>query len=254
MPSVSRLAITPVKGLALDHPEEVFVGWTGVPENRRFFLVDERGRLLNGTRDGPLFRVRAECDAEGKRLALTFPDGLVLDDAVALGDPTLTPFWSRPVRGRLVEGPWSGALSAFLGRPVRLVRADDPGGGFDDSPVSLLSDASLAELARQAGEDRVDGRRFRMLVHLAGCAPHEEDSWIGRRLRIGAAVLRVTSHDARCRMTTRNPDTGVRDFDTLRAIKEYRGLRDGKAIDFGVYADVVRPGLVRVGDAVDPER
>ena len=81
-----------------------------------------------------------------------------------------------------------------------------------------------------------------MLVQVAGTGPHEEDAWIGGTVRIGEALVRVTKQDARCRMTTRNPDTGVRDFDTLRAIKDYRGVRDGKTIDFGVYAEVVEPG------------
>ena len=252
MPTVSRLAITPVKGLALSHRDEVTITPTGVPENRRFFLVDERGKLLNGTRDGPLFGVGAECDADGERLALTFPGGQVIDEPIALGEPKITAFWGRPVRGHYVEGPWSDALSQLLGAPVRLVRADEPGGAYDDSPVSLLSDASLAELARQSGQEAVDGRRFRMLVHLAGTRPHEEDEWIGRRVRVGDAVVRVTKQNARCRMTTRNPDTGIRDFDTLREIKSYRGVRDRKAIDFGVYADVEQPGRVRVGDAVEP--
>ena len=253
MPTVSRLSITPVKGLALSHPDEVTITPTGVPENRRFFLMDERGKLLSGTRDGPLFQVRAECDAEGSRLALRFADGRVLDEPVVLGDPKVTAFWDRPVRGHFVEGPWSEALSDVLGQRVRLLRTDEPGGGFDDAPVSLLSEASLEELARRSGADDVDGRRFRMLVHVAGTRPHEEDEWIGRRVHVGEAVIRVTKQDARCRMTTRNPDTGVRDFDTLRAIKSYRGLRNGKAIDFGVYADVEKPGRVRVGDPVAPE-
>ena len=252
MPSVSRLSVSPVKGLALLHPDEVAVTPTGVPENRRFFLVDERGKRLDGTRDGPLFGVRAECDAEGAHLALRFPDGQVVDGEVRLGEATVTPFWDRPVRGHVVEGPWIDPLSDLLGRSVRLIRADEPGGGFDDSPVSLVSEASLAELALQSGEDDVDGRRFRMLVHVAETRAHEEDEWIGRDVRIGGTVVRVTKRNARCRMTTRNPDTGVRDFDTLRAIKSYRGVRDGKSIDFGVYASVVEPGRIRVGDPVDP--
>jgi uncharacterized protein YcbX len=44
----------------------------------------------------------------------------------------------------------------------------------------------------------------------------------------------------------------VRDLDTLRVIKGYRGVRDGEAIDFGVYAAVEQPGRVRVGDPVEP--
>jgi uncharacterized protein YcbX len=36
----------------------------------------------------------------------------------------------------------------------------------------------------------------------------------------------------------------------LRVIKEYRDARDGDQLDFGIYGEVVRPGRVRVGDAV----
>ena len=97
----------------------------------------------------------------------------------------------------------------------------------------------------------LDGRRFRMLVHLAGCEPHEEDGWDGRLLSLGEAVVRVGGPVPRCATTTRDPETGERDFDTLRAIKAYRGLRERKHIDFGVYADVVEPGRVRVGDPAE---
>ncbi len=252
MATVSLLSISPVKGLALAHPDEVDVTPTGVAENRRFFLRDERGKHWNGLADGPLFAVRAETDAAGERLRLEFPDGEVIDGPVELGEPVVTPWFGRSVRGRYVEGRANDAFSSLLGAPVRLVRTDTPGAAVDDAPVSILSDASLAELARRSQREEVDGRRFRMLVHVAGTAPHEEDEWIGRSVRIGAAVVRVTSFDSRCRMTTRNPDTGVRDFDTLKAIKSYRGVRDGKGIDFGVYAVVEAPGRVRVGDSVEP--
>ena len=91
-----------------------------------------------------------------------------------------------------------------------------------------------------------------MLLDLDGCAEHEEDTWDGRRLRVGEAVLRVGGPVPRCAATTRHPESGVRDLDTLRLIKGYRGVRDGEAIDFGVYALVEEPGRVRVGDPVEP--
>ena len=53
-------------------------------------------------------------------------------------------------------------------------------------------------------------------------------------------------------MTTRHPDTGERDLDTLRLIKRHRGLSDRKTIDLGIYGQVERPGTVRVGDTVEP--
>jgi hypothetical protein len=116
-------------------------------------------------------------------------------------------------------------------------------------PVTLVSDGSVARLSREAGVE-VDDRRFRMLFSLAGCAEHEEDEWTGRRLRLGTAVLRVGGPVDRCATTTRHPETGERDLDTLRLIRSYRGLRDGEAIDFGVFADVEQPGRVAASDPV----
>ena len=90
-----------------------------------------------------------------------------------------------------------------------------------------------------------------MLLTLEGCEPHEEDTWEGCRFRVGSAVIRVIGKVPRCVVTTRDPDTGIRDFDSLKEIKAYRGLRDGKAIDFGVYADVEEPGVIHVGDSLE---
>ena len=51
-------------------------------------------------------------------------------------------------------------------------------------------------------------------------------------------------------MRAQPPPRRARDFDALRAIKAYRGLRNGKHVDFGVYGDVEQPGRIRVGDPV----
>ena len=253
MRTVSRLSVTPVKGLALHHPEETTLDGHGVAANRRFYLVREDGRLFSGLQHGPLVRVRAEWDEDADRLSLHFPDGTVVDGEVRLGEAIHTDFWRRrDVPGRVVEGPWSDALSALASRRLRLVKADVAGAAVDVEPVTLVSEESVAELGRRAGREAVDGRRFRMLVEIAGCSPHEEDAWSGRRLRLGEALLEVGGPVPRCATTTRDPSTGVRDFDALRAIAAYRGRRDGHDIDFGVYARVLEPGRVGVGDAVEP--
>jgi uncharacterized protein len=252
MPSVARLATTPVKSLLLHHPEEILLEQFGVAADRRFYLIREDGRLLAGVHHGPLALVRADWDAARDRLTLAFPDGEVVEADVALAEPVLTDFWGHRVGGRVVEGPWAAALSDYAGRPVRLVKADQPAGGVDVEPLTLVSSESIAELARQAGLDALDGRRFRMLLEVEGCAPHEEDRWTGRRVRIGAAVVEVGGPVPRCATTTRDPSTGRRDLDTLREIAAYRGKREGKKVDFGVYASVVEPGRVRVGDLVEP--
>jgi uncharacterized protein YcbX len=249
MPNVSRISITPVKGCLLQHPEVVFVDRDGVAENRRFFLVDGEGRRLRSSRTAWPVLVSAEYDALDERLALRFPDGVVVEgSALELGEEFPCNVDGSDVRVRVVEGRWNDQLSRLAGKPVRLVRPER-GGVTLDAPVTLVSDGSLRRLSVEAAE-QVDGRRFRMLFELAGCEPHEEDSWNGRLLRAGEAVLRVGGPVPRCAVTTRDPETGERNLDTLKLVKSYRGVRDGEAIDFGVYAHVEQPGRVRVGDEV----
>jgi uncharacterized protein YcbX len=251
--TVARINVTPVKGLALHHPDEVSLGPDGVVENRRFYLIDDHGLLVNGKRAGILTKVIADSDALGARLALRFPDGPPVAGPVELGEAVVTDFYGRPVAGRVCEGPWASALSERAGMKLRLVCSDVPGDACDVHRLSLLSEASLAQLAGRTGDDALrDDRRFRMLFVLDGCRPHEEDEWDGHRMRIGDALVRVGGPVPRCVVTTLNPDTGVRDADALRAIKAYRGLSDQRTIDFGVYAEVEEPGRVRVGDPVSP--
>jgi uncharacterized protein YcbX len=254
VPSVSWLSIAPVKGLALVQPDEVELGRAGVAENRRFYLVDADGRQFGLLRDGRLVQIRPDYDERSGRLSLHFPNGSVEDGDVELAEPLTAAFvGGRPVTGRVVVGPWSDAISAHAGRPLRLVKTDRPGDGVDRGrgQVSLVSDASVEEIGRRGGRDDVDARRFRMLLGVAGCDPHEEDGWVGRHLHVGEAVARVRGKVGRCAITTQNPETGVPDFDTLRTIKAYRGLREGQ-LDFGVYGEVVEPGRVKVGDLVEP--
>jgi uncharacterized protein YcbX len=253
MPTVARLSIAPVKSMGLQHPDKVLLEPFGVVEDRRYYLTEEDGRLVSGGKNGSLMRIQASYDANREWLSLSFPDGSVVEgDAASLGQPVVTSFYGRPVTGRAVVGPWADAVSSYLGRPVLLVRPDIPGQASDEAPVSLVSTASGEELARRAGRTKgVDTRRFRMLVELAGCTPHEEDTWAGRRLRVGQAVLEVGGPIPRCVVTTLDPDMGVKDFDSLKFIAAYRGVGPDRDINFGVYASVIEPGTIALGDPVE---
>jgi uncharacterized protein YcbX len=250
MPSVARLSIAPVRSLGLEHPDAIEVGPTGVLEDRRFYLADASNRLVDRIIIGELVQIAAHTNRDATTLRLTFPDGRVIEDEVQLDGPVETAIHGRVGVGHVVIGPWAEALSAFCGREVMLVRCDRPGGTRIANAVSLVSDGSLRQLAQQAGVDEVDGRRFRMLIELTDADPHEEDSWIGGRIAIGTAELQVTKPDARCAITTQDPETGQRDLDTLRTIISYRGLREGKHADFGVLGEVTQPGTIRLGDEV----
>ncbi len=254
MSVVIRFSVAPVRSLALEHPTEILLTDSGVAEDRRFYLIDERGFLVDRVVVGRLAQAAAHTDPAAETLRITLPGGAVLEDQVRLGDPVETPLHGRVAIGHEVIGPWTEALSALAERPVRLIRTDRIGGTRRGNAASLVTQGSIDELARHAGVASVDGRRFRMLIDLDGTTAHEEDDWIGRRIAVGATVLLVTERDARCSITTQDPDTGERDLDTLRTILRYRGqMPDSKGAPkamFGVLAEVVRPGLIRIGDEV----
>jgi uncharacterized protein YcbX len=116
-----------------------------------------------------------------------------------------------------------------------------------------LAEASLGAIAGVLGVDSVDPRRFRMNFGIEGVDAHTEDGWIGRRVKVGEAVVVPQGNVGRCAITTQNPDTGKADLDTLKALAEYRRDVDTtEPLPFGVHAAVAEPGRVRVGDAVEP--
>ena len=249
-----RFSIAPVRSLGLLHPTEIDLTTTGVLEDRRFYLVDEAGRLVDRLVVGALVQVTARTDPAAETLRLDFPDGSTVAGDARLGGPIETALHGRTAIGHEVIGPWAEALEPITGRRVRVVRTDRPGGTRNGNPTSLVGRGSIVELARHAGVSKIDARRFRMLIELDGIEAREEDEWIGSRIAVGDAILRVTDRDARCAITTQDPDTGARDLDSLRTIIGYRGLipdRHGApSAMFGILADVERPGRVRLGDEV----
>ena len=248
---VDLISITPVKCFALDHPDSIELTAGGVPANRRFLLADGENRRLRSSLTSWPMVIRARYEPSTERLRMRFPDGTEVEEsALGSGEPVEVDMHGRTLAARSVDGVWTERLAAMARHPVRLMRPEEHG-RTQNAPVTLISDGSLARLAQEAGGP-VDGRRFRMLFTLSGCRPHEEDEWNGRLLRIGGAVIRAGGPVDRCAMTTRDPDTGERDLDTLGLIKGYRGLSDRRTIDFGVYAEIVEPGVVRVGDTVEP--
>lgn len=256
MPAVVRLSTTPIKSTRLHHPESIRLDALGAAGDRDLYLINERGNLFSVGRYGPMLLVDATLDNENDTLTLAFPDGSSLQQNAHAGvEPIKTEFFGRDVTGHVMPDIWNIRLSDYLGIPVRLVRCDTPGDASDVHPVTLMSTASVEELGRQGSldgsqADEPDGRRFRMLIEIDGCEPHEEDSWNGRSARIGSATLEMRGRVPRCAATTLDPQTGNKDFDTLKVLNRYRPGLDVK-MPFGVYADVASPGVISVGDAVD---
>jgi uncharacterized protein len=251
---VTGLAIAPVKGMRLREVERISLELTGVRENRRFYWIDGRDRMVNGKVVGELQQVVADYSDATRRLKLILPDGTVIEDEVRPGEPTTTRFFSHTSEGRLVDGPWAAAVSAHLGREVRLVEAGEAGAvdRGDGATVSVISRASLGRLAQVAGENGdLDVRRFRMLIEVDGVAAHAEDDWVGRTVRIGGARIEFCGHVGRCLITSRDPETGSIDLPTLDLLGSYRsGLATSEPLPFGIHGRPVAAGQVAVGDPV----
>lgn len=253
---VVRICIAPVKALHVFERDEVEVTRAGVVGDRRFWLVDRDRRLVNGKAHPELMRVRPNWDEASRRLALSFPDGSVVEGEVEPGELFEAELYGTPHPSRLVPGRWREALSEFVGEPVTLlwseVGAQDRGndrGGW----ASLISRGSLEQMRAEAGAaEPVDGRRFRMLFEIDGVEAHEEDTWLGNRVAIGDAVIVPLGDVGRCVVTTCDPDSGASDFDTLKLLAGYRREGVTEPLPFGVYCDVAIPGRVRVGDPVRP--
>jgi uncharacterized protein YcbX len=249
---IAWISFTPVKATRLHHVDEIDLLEAGPRGDRRFYLVTERGRLVSDKDCGALQLVHADYDEQHDTLSLRFGDGREISAAIERGEEVATIFHRRERPARLVRGPWAAAVSELMGEKVRLVEpalpAPDRGRG---GAATLLGTGSLATIATQLGVETVDARRFRMNFGVDGLAPHEEDGWRGRRVRLGDAVVVPQGNVGRCAITTQNPDTGQVDLDTLKTLAAYRGdVESTEPLPFGMHAAVAEPGRVRVGDRV----
>ena len=251
---VTALYSTPVKGLRVTARSRVTLERGGVRGDRRFYLVDERGRMVNGKQLGVLNEMTATLDEAGI-LTLSLPGGERIAGAVEPGELVATTFFSKPREAQAMRGPFSAALSDAAGRSLRLVAPSDGSTAVDrgeQGGVSLMSRASLARVAEFADAAELDARRFRMSIELDGVAPFAEDGWVGRELVVADARLSIHGHVGRCLVTSRDPESGEVDLPTLDILRSLRGpAATTEPLAFGVYGEVLRPGDVAVGDRVD---
>ena len=250
--TVTGLALAPVKAMRLQVVDEVQLTADGPRGDRRCYVIDAHGRMVNGKQHAQLQAIVATLDPSESELSLTFPDGRTVTGPVEPGAPVTTRFYRRTDDTHELAGPFSGAVSDFIGHPLRLVlarRGADRGGA---GTISIMSRASLRRLAEQAGLDSVDPRRFRMLIEIDGVDAHAEDGWIGRRIRVGQAVVRPHGHVGRCLITSRDPETAETTLPTLDLLRDYRGETEAtEPLPFGIYGEVLAGGPIRVGDAVE---
>ncbi|SLN18623.1 MOSC domain protein [Falsiruegeria litorea R37] len=165
------------------------------------------------------------------RIILSHPDCPDLEFDPASDTQTFLD-WVKPLM------PADRAASA------RLVRVSGRGMTDADFPsVTLCNMASHRAVERQIGQD-LSIHRWRGNVWFDQVPEWQELDWVGREVQIGEAVFRVIEPTTRCLATTANPDTGIRDADTLGALSHWGHQ------DFSVQAEVIQGGQLSVGDKV----
>ena len=211
-----------------------------VAHERSCFDVDRPGwnppgDFSRGASSPRLQQIECMTDPAYRTITFYHPDRPALtinpyDD----GDGCLFIQWVMPI-----------SLGARL-LPARFVSA--PNEAMTDTgyaSISLINLASHRALEAQLGQE-LSHLRWRGNLLIDGLEAWEEMTWPGKTLRIDDVELEVVEPIGRCRMTEANPETGARDADTLK------GLRDGFGHqDCGVYAKVKTGGMLTEGAAIE---
>jgi uncharacterized protein YcbX len=245
---VERIGFTPLKGARHVAHADVALDADGPVGDRRWCLVDPaRDRVLRTVENPTLLQAVARAD--GERLTVLLPTGQADGVPEPTGDLRTVDYWGRDAKVELLDGPWSAAFSEHLGYEVRLARPSRAGEVVYGGSVTLVTTSSMALLSERVGRP-VGSERFRAtyLLDVAGLEPHGEDSWVGREVALGDAVVRVRGVVPRCAVVDLDPETGARDVPVLRTLAGYR--RSDGEVCFGVDAEITVPGRVRAGDPV----
>jgi uncharacterized protein YcbX len=207
---VAELWRYPVKSLGGERLDRAEVSSNGIAGDRVVHVRSARGRVVTARTHPRLLALHATLGGDGEPL---------ID-----GRP-----WTAPESAAAVE--------AAAGAGATLARHDGPE-RFDVLPLLVATDGAIAAL-------RVDGRRLRPNLVVAGVPGLLERRWPGRRLRIGEVIIALEKLRGRCVMTTYDPDTQVQDLGVLqRIVDDFDGHM---ALDSAVLAG----GTIAAGDPVE---
>jgi uncharacterized protein YcbX len=153
------------------------------------------------------------------------------------------PACTGPDGGPLIDGiPWTDPAAAALVRraagSTASLRAFDGPERFDVLNLLVATDGAVAALG-------TDVRRLRPNILLGGVPGLAERGWEGKALAVGDVLIGVMNLRQRCIVTTIDPDTGAQDVGVLLRIREQFAAR------IALNCWVIRPGAIRVGDAVE---
>ena len=245
---VAELWRHPVKSLQGEPLDEAVVEDSGLVGDRRWGIVDcETGMVLTARRVPSLLLASARRTDTGVEVLL--PDGEVVIGPSAHADDVLSMWLGRPVALTHAE-----AVGAGVGEFFQDATDDDsavvswtmPAGRFVDAlPLLVITTASLRQGRALHPDGAWETRRFRpnIVIDLADDG-WVEDAWCGRTVRVGAAAIQPVVPCERCTMVTRPQPSLDRDLDIFKVLARHHGAT------FGVWTNVLTPGVVRVGDEV----
>ena len=255
----------PLKSARGESLPSVTVDHSGVAGDRTWACLDAVdgtvGSAKHPRRWGRLLEVQAASDDAGVALRV---DGSSFRAGTPEADEALSSHVGRPVRlSREVpaEASLHRTLPAEEGMVPDWMTGMRPGddavtavdgvgtrGHFVDfGAVHLVTTGELARLRERIGGAAVDVRRFRPNIVVDAPA----DWRPGERIELGDVVLQVLSPTPRCAIPGLAHGADVpADATVLRTLaRHYRmPVADlGRAACFGMYAEVVRPGVLAVG-------
>ena len=236
---VVALGRAPIKGCRRESLLEVRVDADGVRGDRSLAFVAE-GAVLRTVANPGLLGLHATLGHdEGQQVVhLTLPDGTSASQRIVPGERGIVDYWGRPLPVELLPGDVSDAAGAHLGRAVVLAAIERPSRAIYANPVSIGLVSRFAGLG-------CDAERFRCNVLVDDTDdPRGEDAWVGRGVRLGGVVLVVRKRLERCPVIDHDPVTGERDR------RLFAELSAGPDPLVGLGADVVRGGVLAVGDRV----
>ncbi len=259
--AVTRLRIHPVKGARGFDVQDMDFDETGPRFDRRWMVVGPDGTFVSQRETPRLATVRPKVN--GGDLTLEAPGTVAQTVPVApRGSPIRVSLRSSVMNVRTVAPEADAWLSSVLGSPHRLVcmgdldiRHTDPAYAdghrvsfADGYPALLVTRGSVDELARRAGR-AIPVERFRPNIVIGGDRPHEEDFW--RSFTIGGLRFSGVKLCARCKVTTIDQESGVRDPDRepLRTLARYRRIES--LVYFGLNVVHHGTGRISLGDPVE---
>lgn len=227
---IHELARYPVKSMQGEALPSAALTLQGFAEDRRYAFVQTASRS-----SFPWFTARELPELLYYRTSVENPGTSEVAVKVATAHGENWPIESDDLRK---------ALEARSGRSLFLLQ--DYRGSYDVAPVSLISRQTVARIAKESGT-KENSWRFRpnLLIDLKGAEAFDELQWVGKTLRIGSvARIAVTEVDQRCVMITLDPATGQSSPEILKCVVQNHGK------SAGIYATVLTPGEVRVGDPI----